>query len=41
LKAVEDDVVESPTVEGKLLLTEEEWCEKSKKKEVGEGSCGG
>jgi hypothetical protein len=35
---VEDDIVETPTVEGKLLLTEEEWVEKNKKKEA-EGSC--
>jgi hypothetical protein len=37
LKAVEDGVIEAPVVKGKLLLTEEEWVEKNKKKE-GEGS---
>jgi hypothetical protein len=41
LKAVEDDAVDIPAAKGKLLLTEEEWHEKSKKKEAGEGSRGG
>jgi uncharacterized membrane protein YgcG len=41
LKATEDDVAEAPAVEGKLLLTEQEWHERSKKKETGEGSRGG
>jgi hypothetical protein len=41
LKATEDDAIEVPIVEGKLLLTEEEWRGKSKKKEVSEGSRGG
>jgi hypothetical protein len=34
---VEDDVVETLTAERKLLLIEEQWMEKNKKKE-GEGS---
>jgi hypothetical protein len=37
----EDDVTEASTVEGKLLLSEEEWHERSKKKETDEGSRGG
>jgi uncharacterized membrane protein YgcG len=41
LKAAEDDVVDSPAVEGKLLLTEEEWRERAKKKDMGDASCGG
>jgi hypothetical protein len=41
LKAAEDDVVESPAVEGKLLLTEEEWRERAKKKDTGDASRGG
>jgi hypothetical protein len=41
LKVVEDDVVESPAVEGKLLLTEEEWRERAKKKDTGDASRGG
>jgi hypothetical protein len=41
LKVAEDDVVESPAAEGKLLLSEEEWRERSKKNEVSDGSCGG
>jgi hypothetical protein len=40
LKAAEDDVVETLDVEGKLLLTEEEWVDKNKNKEV-EGSRAG
>jgi uncharacterized membrane protein YgcG len=39
LKAVEDDGVETSAAEGKLLLIEEEWVEKNKKKE-GDGSRG-
>jgi hypothetical protein len=41
LKAEEDDVVESPAVEGKLVLTEEEWHERAKKKDTGDASRGG
>jgi hypothetical protein len=41
LKVAEDDVVETPAMEGKLLLTEEEWRDRSKKKEATEGSRGG
>jgi hypothetical protein len=41
LKAVEDDGDEPPTVEGKLLLTEEEWRERNKKKEADDGSRSG
>jgi hypothetical protein len=44
LKAVEEDGGESSVVEAMLLLTEEKWCERNKKKEVGDGSsgdCGG
>jgi transposase InsO family protein len=41
LKAAEDDAVETPVVEGKLLLTEEEWRDRSKKKEAADGSHGG
>jgi hypothetical protein len=41
LKAAEDDAVESSIAEGKLLLSEEEWVERSKKKETGDGSRGG
>jgi hypothetical protein len=41
LKAVEGDVVEASAMEGKLLLSEEEWHERSKKKETGEGSQAG
>jgi hypothetical protein len=40
LKAAEDDAVESSVAEGKLLLSEEEWAERSKKKETGHGSRG-
>jgi hypothetical protein len=35
------DGIEVPTVEGKLMLTKEEWCERAKKKEIGKGSRGG
>jgi hypothetical protein len=41
LKAVEDNVVDTPAVERKLLLTEEEWRDRSKKKEAADGSRGG
>jgi hypothetical protein len=41
LKVAEDDGAETSIVEGKLLLTEDEWREKSKKKEVSDGSRGG
>jgi hypothetical protein len=41
LKMAEDDGIKVPVVEGELLLIEEEWREKAKKKETGEGSCGG
>jgi hypothetical protein len=41
LKAAEGDAVESSVAEGKLLLSEEEWAERSKKKETGDGSHGG
>jgi hypothetical protein len=40
LKVAEDDGGESSAVEGKLLLTEDEWHERNKK-EFGEGSRGG
>jgi hypothetical protein len=33
LKTAEEDTIESSVAEGKLLLTEEEWAEKNKKKE--------
>jgi hypothetical protein len=35
LKTAEEDTIESSVTEGKLLLTEEEWAEKNKKKEGG------
>jgi uncharacterized membrane protein YgcG len=38
LKTLEEDVAEPSTAEGRLLLTEDEWHERSKKKETGEGS---
>jgi hypothetical protein len=41
LKTAEEDVGGSSVVEGKLLLTEEEWVEKSKKKKAKDGSRGG
>jgi hypothetical protein len=41
LKTVEDDVVEPSIAEGRLLLIEEEWHKKSKKKETRDGSWGG
>jgi hypothetical protein len=41
LKAVEDDGGESSAMEGRLLLTKDEWCERNKKKESIEGSRGG
>jgi hypothetical protein len=41
LKAVKDDVVKGSAMEGKLLLSEEEWHKRSKKKEISEGSRGG
>jgi hypothetical protein len=41
LKAAEDDVDESPTLDGKLLLAEEEWREKAKRKDAGDLSRGG
>jgi hypothetical protein len=41
LKRVEEDTIESSVAEGKLLLTEEEWAERSKKKEVVDSSHAG
>jgi hypothetical protein len=41
LKAAEDDPAESSVMEGKPLLTEEEWREKAKKRDTGETSRGG
>jgi hypothetical protein len=41
LKAVEVDQSESSVAEGKLLLMEEEWREKAKKRDTGEASHGG
>jgi hypothetical protein len=41
LKTEEEDVIEPFAAEGSLLLTEEEWRERSKKKETNEGSRGG
>jgi hypothetical protein len=41
LKMTEEDVAEPSVAEGRLLLTEEEWCERSKKEQSGEGSWGG
>jgi hypothetical protein len=38
LKAVEDDGGESSAMEGRLLLTKDEWRERNKKKESSEGS---
>jgi hypothetical protein len=41
LKTTEEDTVESSIAEGKLLLIEEEWAERSKKKEAADGSHAG
>jgi hypothetical protein len=40
LRSTEEDKVTPPAVEGKLYLTEEEWVERSKKKD-GDSSHGG
>jgi hypothetical protein len=41
LRSTEEDGIAPPTADGRLYLTEQEWAERSKKKDVDGGSSGG